>query len=452
MEYREALQRLGTMTRFGINLGLQRISSLLRFFNNPQEQLSVIHIGGTNGKGSTQAMLSAILKEAGYRVGAFTSPHLISYRERFAINGENISHETFTNILADIFDVLEKVHRDTGEYPTEFEVLTALAFLYFAREKVDIALIEVGLGGDIDSTNVISQPLLSIITNVSLDHTAYLGTTLREIAQRKSGIIKEGCPVLTASREEEVLQVIRQRACVLRAPLREVYQQTSWKLKEEMTEAAIAAGVGSPTSLIGGQFFSVHTLKSKYDQVFLPFWGRHQLENAVTAIMAAEILQELGWKIDTDIIVQGLAQARWPGRLEVLGTDPLLVVDGAHNPAGIKVLSQWLTRKRQEAQRVILVMGMLDDKDRVMAARLLQPLVDMVIITKPNSHRAKGWYELGTEFREATVPVVVIENLEKALEKALTEAKRADLVLVTGSLYLIGEVKKIVRGQATAPN
>lgn len=442
MEYIEALQKLSTLTRFGINLGLQRITSLLKFFNNPQEHLPVIHIGGTNGKGSTQAMLSSILREGGYRVGAYTSPHLISYRERFMINGENISHETFSSILTEIIDVLEAVHLDTGEYPTEFEVLTALAFIYFAREKVDVALIEVGMGGDIDSTNIISKPLLSIITNVSLEHTAYLGTTLKEIAEKKSGIIKAGCPVLTASREEEVLQVIRQRANLLNAPLRGVFQQARWELKEEWDEATSTI---EKVQRADGQFFSVQTINNKYPKLFLPFWGRHQLENAVTAIMAAEILQELAWSIDSEIIVQGLAKAKWPGRLEVLRTNPLLVLDGAHNPAGIEALSQWLTAKRREVKRVILVMGMLDDKDRALAASLLEPLVDMVIITKPNSYRAKGWYELSEKFEKKNVPILVIKNLEQAVAKALREAEAGDLVLVTGSLYLIGEVKKIMQ-------
>ena len=219
MDYIEALEKLNTLTRFGINLGLQRITSLLRLFAHPEEQIPIIHLGGTNGKGSTLAMLSSILREAGYRVGTFTSPHLLSYRERFMINGTEISAVRLTELLEEILAVVSEVQQETGENPTEFEILTALAFLYFAREKVDVALIEVGMGGDIDSTNVVRKPLLSIITNVSLEHTAYLGTTLTEIAEHKSGIIKQGCPILTASNEEEVLKVLRQRAAACQVPL-----------------------------------------------------------------------------------------------------------------------------------------------------------------------------------------------------------------------------------------
>lgn len=430
MEYREALTKLSQLTRFGINLGLQRITSLLKILGNLQEQVPLVHLGGTNGKGSTLGMLASILRAGGYRVGTFISPHLFSYRERFMINGENIAEDTFVLLLEEVLATVAEVQRETGEPPTEFEVLTALAFLYFAREKVDIALIEVGMGGDIDSTNVIEKPLLSIITNVSLDHQDYLGKTLTEIAQKKSGIIKAGCPVVTASRKEEVLQIIRQRAEDLRAPLREVQREASWEWQEETG---------------AGQFFTVQTSRHDYGKLFLPFWGQHQLENAVTAILAGEILQEQGWRIEVPAIKEGLAKAKWPGRLEVMRQNPLFVVDGAHNPAGITVLAQWLARKRKDVRRVILVIGMLDDKDRAWAARLLEPLVEMVIITKPNSYRAKHWEELSRNFHENKVPLVVKENLEEAIKEAVEEAVAEDLVLVTGSLYLIGEAREIMQ-------
>jgi len=428
MEYSEALTKLGEFTRFGINLGLQRITSLLKILGNPQEQLPIIHVGGTNGKGSTLAMLSSILRESGYRVGTFTSPHLVSYCERFAINGENIAEESFVLLLEEIRGALAQVRSETGETPTEFEVLTALAFLYLARAKVDFALIEVGMGGDIDSTNVIKKPLLSIITNVSLDHLDYLGSTLRLIAQKKSGIIKPGCPILTASKDEEVLQVIRKKSGDLQAFLREVQLEAKWERQEETSE---------------GQFITVQTLQHNYGRIYLPFWGDYQLENAATAMVAAEILQEQGWQISEEAIKQGLAKTKWPGRLEVIRRNPLIVLDGAHNPGGIQALSQWLGRKKQEVRRVFLVMGMLDDKDQMIAAHLLEPLVDMVIITKPKSSRAKHWEDLRKNF-QGKIPVVVIESLTEALQKAEQEARKDDLILITGSLYLIGEVKKVI--------
>ena len=431
MDYRQALNKLSQFTRFGINLGLERITSLLKVLHNPQEELAIIHIGGTNGKGSTLAMLSSILREGDYRVGTFSSPHLISYCERFAINGENISEERFVLLLEEILEKVAEVKEATGEAPTEFEVLTALGFLYFARENVDIALIEVGMGGDIDSTNVVKEPLLSIITNASLEHQDYLGKTLEEITQKKSGIIKPGCSILTASKDEEVLPVIRAKAVSLKAPFYELQQEASWEWQEETN-----------TGSIEGQYFFVQTKRHDYGRVFLPFWGEHQLENAATAIVAAEILQEQGWEINTHTITDGLTKARWPGRLEIIGRNPLMVLDGAHNPAGIKAISQWLARKKREVERVILVIGMLDDKDQFLAAQFLEPLVDLVIITKPNSYRAEHWQELNKSFQEGGIPLLVIENLGEAIDRAKQEAQKEDLILVTGSLYLIGEVKE----------
>lgn len=475
MEYAEAIEKLSAMTRFGINLGLQRINSLLGQFAHPEERVPIIHIGGTNGKGSTLAMLSSILRDAGYRVGTYTSPHLVSYRERFMINGEMIPADQLAELLAEILAVVGKVQQETGENPTEFEVLTALAFLYFAREKVDVALIEVGLGGDIDSTNVVKKPLLSIITNVSLEHTAYLGTTLTEIAGHKSGIIKRGAPVLTASDEEEVLRVIRERAEVCGAPLGEIYSTCRWTVQEtEMVQETCAR-----------QIFSAETPQAQYRGLILPFWGEHQLVNALLAIRAAEVLREQGWSIGEENIRRGLAQAQWPGRLEVVGTNPLIVLDGAHNPAGMEALAHWLAKKKPTVRRVILVIGMLDDKDRLQATRFISSLVDVVIITKPNSARAKDWSELKQYFtaqppqtlqtlqtpgapetpEACKIPVFVLEDLAEALTKALQEAAKAPpekeglqeatgaekqtMILVTGSLYLIGEVKKILGEKAS---
>ncbi|MDD4047452.1 MAG: bifunctional folylpolyglutamate synthase/dihydrofolate synthase [Clostridia bacterium] len=438
MNYKEALDKLEKHTRFGINLGMQRINSLLGIFDNPEEQMPVIHIGGTNGKGSTLAMIASILKEAGYKVGAYTSPHLISYRERFAINGEYISEEMFAHLLEEIFGALEKVQQETGEYPTEFEILTALAFLYFAREKVDILLLEVGMGGDMDSTNVVKNPLLSLITNVSIEHTKYLGNTLPEIAQRKSGIIKKGCPVITACNEEETLKVIREKAKDLQAQLIEVNRQASWEIKGDLSEGKIFKG-----QAFEGQIISVRTPHNIYEDVFLPLLGHHQAVNAVCAIMAVETLKELGWIINHSTIVKGLAVAKWSGRLEIVSTKPLVVLDGAHNPAGLEALSKWLKRKRQQVGRVILVIGMLDDKDTSLVSEFLEPLIDMVIVTRPNSNRAKNWIGLQDRFSSKRIRLEVIEDLAEALKRAMNEARPNDMILITGSLYLIGSVKEL---------
>ncbi|MBZ4652874.1 MAG: FolC bifunctional protein [Peptococcaceae bacterium] len=429
MEYARALETIANLTKFGINLGLSRITKLLALLGNPHESIPVIHIGGTNGKGSTTAILAAVLKEAGYKVGTYTSPHLISYTERYMINGHPIPEEEFARLVSEVVPLSEQVYASTSEYPTEFEVLTALAFLYFYREKVDILLLEVGLGGDIDSTNVVSSPLLSIITNVTLDHQDYLGPTPREIAVRKGGIIKKNRPVITAAQDEEVLDVLRSIAQEKGAPFHEVCKEVQWaKLSEDEI----------------GQTFRVQTREQNYGELYLPLQGDHQLVNGATAVLALEILQSQGWNITREKIKKGFAAAAWPGRLEIMGRDPLVVIDGAHNAAGIEALARWLRKKRARHLRVILIIGMLADKDRLGAANLLAPLVDKVIITKPLSPRAGNWQELGTYFQKETGDVSVIEDLKGALNQGLKEAGENDLVLITGSLYLIGEVRKIL--------
>lgn len=427
IDYEHALGRLQGLTKFGINLGLQRITSLLNLLGNPQEKVKCIHIGGTNGKGSTGAMLTAILSEAGYQVGAFTSPHLESYTERFTINGLPVSEERFALYLARVLSKYEQVKEETGDAPTEFEVLTAMAFLYFADEQVDILILEVGLGGDIDSTNVLHQPLLSIITNVTLDHCDYLGNTTRAIAEKKSGIIKWERPVITASDDEDVLEVLRNTAKTRQAPLHEVYRDTKWDLAGETVE---------------GQYFNLQTPATERQAIFLSMRGAHQLANAATALLALEVLvSEGGWYIPEGAIWQGLSKVRWPGRLERVREKPLVILDGAHNAAGFQALADWLNGMREQVERVVLVIGMLDDKDHN-AVSLLEPLVDKIIITRPPSPRASKWDSLATYFHQGDKELYLIEEPPEAIKKAMSIARPQDLVVVTGSLFLIGEIRQ----------
>ncbi|MCR4441035.1 MAG: folylpolyglutamate synthase/dihydrofolate synthase family protein [Peptococcaceae bacterium] len=432
MDYAKALEVLGELTRFGINLGLERIRSLLARFDNPQDALPVIHIGGTNGKGSTLALLSAALRQAGYRVGTFTSPHLVSYTERMAINGEPVSAEEFASLLYTVKPFFREVQKETGENPTEFEVLTTMAFLYFLRSRADLVLLEVGLGGDIDSTNVVKSPLLSIITNVSLDHTDYLGDTVEQIAEKKGGIIKERRPVITASSDGRALAVLRRQARDKAAPLFEVHREINWRLKEENLE---------------GQHFCVNSSKNSFPDLFIPLKGEHQLVNAATALLALEVLNELGWSVTKEEIKGGLSSVTWPGRLEIVRKNPLVVIDGAHNPAGMEAVSRWLEKNRPGAGKVILVIGMLADKDRRKAAACLDGLVDMVVVTRPLSSRAGDWKEMAAFFRKEAEKIKIIEPLPEAISAALGQAAPGDLVLVTGSLYLIGEVRRLLTAE-----
>lgn len=429
MKYEEALESLNCMTKFGINLGLERIKSLLSHLGNPQESLKFIHVAGTNGKGSTAALLQAILIEAGYKTGLYTSPHLISYTERINVDSRPITKESFAEIMGELKEVYDKVQKDTGENPTEFEVLTAMAFLYFARCKTDIVVLEVGLGGDLDSTNIIASPEISIITNVSIDHTDHLGATTCLIADKKSGIIKKGCPVITASNDEEVLKVLKDKASALQAPFYQVQEEVLVEYRSESLQE---------------QLFMLKTRIEDYGMLRLPLLGEHQILNAATAVLAAEILAGKGWRITAETIRSGLAAVRWPGRLEVLWKDPLLILDGAHNAAGMEVLSKWLVKNRLKYKKLILVIGMLDDKEREKSVDFIKCLVDRVIVTRPCSPRTEKWSQLALMFNDSGRTISIVEDIEEAVEIGLKSACPGDMVLVTGSLYLIGDVRKVL--------
>ncbi len=432
MNYEQSIEVIKNLTKFGINLGLSRIRSLLKKFNNPQDTLPIIHIGGTNGKGSTAALLTAVLQEAGYKVGTYTSPHLHSYNERICINGEPISSEDLAETLTRLVPAFEEVKQEIGESPTEFEVLTALAFLYFHAAEVEIVILEVGLGGDMDSTNVIQAPLLSIITNVTVDHTAYLGTTVKEIAEKKSGIIKKKCPIITASTDDVVLKVLQEQAQKLAAPFYQVQQEVTYKILEKSLK---------------GQLCQFKTTQKNYGELFLSLKGDHQLVNAATALLALELIKVRGFQTTDDDIKRGFVNVQWPGRLETINENPLVIIDGAHNIAGMKALTQWLKEIKVKVERIILVIGMLDDKDRKKVAYLLEPLVDRIIVTKPDSYRAQKWWEIKDFFQQKQAVVSLKEEVPQALQEAVEEAGSHDLVLVTGSLYLLGEVRKFFNCQ-----
>lgn len=422
--YLEALEYLTNLTKFGINLGLGRIQALLQSVGNPEKKLRVIHIGGTNGKGSTSTMVAKILEEAGFRVGVFTSPHLNDYRERMTINGEMIPKQELTFLVDSLRPHLEQIIQDGVEHPTEFEVSTTLAFMYFAQQKVDFAVIEVGLGGGIDSTNVV-QPLISVITNVGMDHMDLLGKTLEEIASVKAGILKSNSVAITAAERSEVLQIIRERAKMLNIPLWVVGEDVRWK---------------SRWSSELEQEFDLSTLHHDYSQLHLRLVGAHQIKNAATAITVCEALEsEYGVEIPQEAIYLGLQKIRWPGRLEVLSLEPKVLIDGAHNVDGANSLADAL--KLFTRRRLILCLGMLGDKEREKVAEILLPLADEVIITKPNSPRAGNWEYLAKLVREKGLPVSTIESPTAAVTEGYQRLHPGDMLCVTGSLYMIAEAR-----------
>jgi dihydrofolate synthase/folylpolyglutamate synthase len=427
MNFNEAMDYLKSLTKFGINLGLGRIEELLRRLGDPHlSGLDIVHIGGTNGKGSTTVMLSGIMREAGYLVGTFTSPHLHSYSERYQVNGVQIEPERIAALLGELRPHLEAMTAEGYEHPTEFEVSTALAFLYFSRGKVDYLLLEVGLGGAIDSTNV-APAILAVITNAAMDHMDYLGHTIAEIASVKAGIIKPGVPVVTAATGEGlrvIEKVCRKKGC----RLTRVGQDITW---ENISHS------------LDGQRFSVTGQKRTYENLFIKLLGRHQQVNAATAIAAAEKLNELGASISDRAVHRGLASVTWPGRMEIVRRKPLVIVDGAHNYEGARSLRQSLKDYFPE-RKIVLLIGMLADKERSRVAGVLAPGMKAVVVTKPNSPRAGDWQNMAVEAGRYVSDVYTLEDIGEALHKALALAGPDDLVCVAGSLYMIAEARSLL--------
>ncbi|HBY04364.1 MAG TPA: bifunctional folylpolyglutamate synthase/dihydrofolate synthase [Desulfotomaculum sp.] len=437
MDYNQAVGYLQNLTRFGINLGLDRITELLRRLGDPHLALNVVHIGGTNGKGSTLAMVSSILKAAGYRVGAFSSPHLSSYTERYTINGEEIVPQRLAGLLDLIRPHLEDMIGDGFESPTEFEVCTALAFQYFCEESVDFLILEVGLGGKIDSTNVI-KPLVSVITNVSLDHLDRLGNTVKEIAEVKAGIIKNGVPTVTAQEEGEALDVIRAE-CLRRDSQLILVQEGSGEPSQEGFVFWSADGNGA----LEGQRFLIRGLRDNYNNLSLNLLGRHQLANAAAAVAAVELLAREGYAINKEAVFQGLSKVKWPARFEIFHTDPPVVLDGAHNYAGAKELRRAL-KDYFPGRGVILVIGILQDKQRSLVVGELASGASAVIVTRPDSPRAGDWLYVAEEASRYAGSVYAIEYVKEAVLKSFELAGAGDLICITGSLYMVAGAREVL--------
>ena len=416
--YDKALSYLYDLQKYGIKFGLSSTSNLLARLGNPHKNLKAVHIAGTNGKGSTAAMLSAVLTRIGMQVGLYTSPHLVRFNERFRINDQDVNDRGIMDVFLRVKEVV-----DEREPPTFFEMTTAMALCLFAERGVDWAILEVGMGGRLDATNVI-QPQITIINNVGFDHQEFLGFTLGRIAREKAGIIKQGVPLITAVKQPVALAVIKERCSALAAPCYRVGQQIKVRTR-------------------GKQLFSYRGLTWRLDNLQLPLAGRHQLFNAATALGALEVLEQLGRLHPTKEHVQeGLSKTRWPGRLEWFSEDPPVLLDGAHNNAGIVSLRKAL-QEEYTYKRLIIVLGIMADKDLWGMLHRLAPLADRIILTRPRYERAaepESLREMAGEFANRTE---LIRSVRQALKRAMTMATSEDLVVVTGSLYFIGEVKEI---------
>ncbi len=429
MDYKESLGYLRDLTKFGFNFGLDRVKELLRRLGNPERTMTYIHVGGTNGKGSVVSMLNSMLIAAGEKPGMFTSPHLHSYRERFRIGGEKISHEDVARLLNEMKPHIEAMMEAGFEQPTEFEVNTAMAFYYFAQKGVKTAIMEVGMGGEIDATNVIENVKVAVLVNVALEHTEYLGDTKEKICLTKSGIVKKDCHFITGCREESLQNLLKNRVAEEGAKDLSILNREFGAVIEKETAAE--------------QFLTYRDDEVTLEHLTLPLMGRHQLGNAAIAVRAARL-----FGLDEEAIRNGLAKTVWPCRLEKVAEDPLTIIDGAHNDHGMGVLTTYL-RDHYSNRKMVVLIGMLADKEREKAIALLGPLADRVVVTRPNSPRA-GDYEMIAEFFKPYCDEIYLEEqIPAACEKAQRLAREIGddaLLLITGSLYMVADARGYLLG------
>lgn len=394
---------------------------------NPQLAIPCVHVAGTNGKGSTSLLISAILTSAGYRVGRFTSPHLHSYFERITINGQEISGCDFNHYLDVIDNCIARMRANGKEHPTEFEVLTAVAYQYFADQKVDIAVMETGLGGRYDSTNVI-EPLLSVITSIDYDHTAVLGNTLEEIAYNKAGIIKRGVPAVIGPLPEPALRVVADYAADMQAPL---------------YSSALSQVVVGERQTLTGQYVNIAAPTHSLDQVWFSLPGAYQRENLACALTAISVLEGQGWKVTDQHILNALYDAYIPGRLEMVSREPLVLVDAAHNPHAARSMSRSLHDLLPDRDRV-LVCGMVNDKDAWNTLKYLGQNTCRCVITRPKGERGSNWYRVYEAWKELfpEIPVQATENIVEAVEQGIHYLQDNQYMLVTGSFYVLDQARR----------
>ncbi|MGE5454152.1 MAG: bifunctional folylpolyglutamate synthase/dihydrofolate synthase [Methylocystaceae bacterium] len=415
---------LSSLLQYGAKPGLERINRLTELLGRPQNNFASIHVGGTNGKGSTSLMLSRVLSAAGYQTGLFVSPHIHTYRERVQINGEMISISQFADCLSQVDNLLPTLEAEGHSHPTEFEVLTAAALLYFSNQAVDIAVIEVGMGGIYDSTNIV-RPLVSIITNIELDHTAYLGNTITEIATNKAGIIKEGVPIITTERKSVALQVMT---------------ETAIRKGAELLPALELVKVKSLISEIYGQKVAVSGYGGEAE-IWLGLPGAYQRDNLALVWTALQCLREQGLSISAQKTTEALATCCWPGRMELIGEDPIIILDAGHNAAGARAMTAAL-HEVLPGRGVVVVAGILDDKDAEPFLTNLPLETQAVVITRPDSPRAIKWRQRAELAEQYYNQVYQVELIEEAVQKGVELLNPGMVLVVTGSFYVLDRARK----------
>lgn len=418
MTYQEALNYIHGVSNFFCKPGLDRIRELCEGLGNPQNELKFIHVGGTNGKGSFCAMTDSILRAAGYKVGLYTSPYVREFNERMRVNGDNITNDTLARITEKVKQVAEKM----SDSPTEFELITAIAFEYFIEEKCDIVILEVGMGGRLDATNIIPTPEIAVITGVAIDHTAFLGDTIEQIASEKAGIIKEKSTAIFGGENIDAEKVIKE----------EVIKKQSILYKTDYSRLKIK------NSDLGGTMFDYRDRC----ELKISLLGSYQPKNAAIVLDAIDILSRRGFSIKEEDIRRGLLDARWPARFEIIGKDPMIIFDGAHNPQGIDAAVKSVKTYFGD-KRVVVLSGVLRDKDYNKIANSICTIANKVFTITPDNPRALSAKEYARLYREKGIEATACGSIEEAILQGKKLAyENGTALLCLGSLYTYGSVIK----------
>lgn len=420
MDRQEVLKFIDNSKKFGSKLELDRIQKLCELLGNPEKTLKCIHIAGTNGKGSTSVFIHNILVDAGYKTGLYTSPFIYDFNERIQINNTPIPDDELTEIMSTVAEKVDIMIKEGYEHPTEFELITAAAFLYFKNQCCDYVVLEVGLGGTYDATNIIDEPVLSVITSISLDHTDYLGKTVSEVAENKCGIIKKNRPVLSyVHQDKSALAVIQKCAQQKTAPLTIPEGDSLEILKCDLS----------------GNEFIYNRVEYKISLI-----GKYQIYNSITAISASELLKNEGVIISPQNIKNGLRIAKWPARFEILRHNPTFIADGSHNADGMNAFVETIKEIKND-KKIICVFGMLKDKDYEYCLKRLSEITDTVVVTEVDNPRKETAEKLSETAKKYISNVYTEPENRKAVKKALLIAEKDDIVIALGSLYMMNNIK-----------
>lgn len=428
MTYQETLDRIHSFQKYGSKLGLERMIRLMELLGNPQESMKVIHVAGTNGKGSVCRYLYSVLQENGYKTGLYTSPFLERFTERIEYNGSEISEEDLVRYTELVLKMVDIMLEEGMESPTEFELITAIAFLYFSKQDMDFLVLEVGLGGTGDSTNMVSRPVASVITSISFDHMEYLGDTLEKIAIEKAGIIKSGVPVIFNVEDQNASAAIREIADA-RGSEKYAVNANDWQVLDKTVD---------------GYTFNVEIEGMVYTGLSISMVGNHQISNAVCALTVLEVMKKKELvRLDPAKLYSGFRKARQTGRFELLQKEPFVIIDGAHNEAGADALRMVLAEHFPDS-RILMIVGMLADKKIDKLLDQFEMIADEFIATEPDNPRKLSASDLCMQIAKRGKKCVAIEKPEDACRYAGTLASSFDVIVYAGSLYLVGKIRGLL--------